>query len=455
MSGDFTPTTFITESADSAQLGPFGRLKTTQTETLWDHKNVHSRYADLWEERIAGGGTITHLPNESAVALSVGTASGDYAVRQTRRYFAYASGNGHNPFGTFVFPAPETNRVVEAGYYDGPVDPTGADWGNGLILRQDGATISYVIRSDVNENPAGARAVVENVIPQASWNLDTLDGSGDSNNPSGIELNLGTSQISDPDFQWLGVGRVRFIFNIDGQAVVVHEENHANSQTAVYMRTPTLPIRYLIWNKEATTVGATLKEICSSVKSEGKYTLPGIEYSVDTGGINAKRAIADAEVPVLVIRLANTLNGMKNRKIVRFLESNYSAATRGSSFRIAHVHDYASINANWLKVDGSPSLSPGILTDSDSGIEYAFENSAKNGNVAISGGERHFVKPKYVGAGQGGRALGDHSDTTFINNHSFISQNFDSTQSEVFAIFAEGDGGASAVWAAFDFVEFE
>jgi hypothetical protein len=446
----FTPPVFQTKPADTISIGPFGRQKVTTTQTIWDHKNIHSHYSDLWEEMTNGGGSISHLPNESAVALEVGTASGDYAIRSTRRYLAYVSGNGHNPFQTFVFPPAQANLVVEAGYYDGPADPSGATWGNGIFLRQEDSTISLVIRSDVNENPLGSRAVNEQIITQANWNIDKLDGTG----PSGLTLDLTKAQIFEPDFQWLGVGRIRFTLNIDGEAILVHEDLNANNDTAVYMRTPSLPIRYLIRNKGVTASAATLKEICSSVKSEGQYTLPGIERSVDTGGLVTKRAITATEAPILILRLANTINGMKNRKIIRFLESNYSAETRGALFRIAHVHGQTSVDAEWRTSDGAVNGTPGVVTG-DSCIEYAYRDSATTGNPTITGGEIHFVKPKYVASGQGGRALGDSSDVTFINNHSFISQNFDSTKSELFVVYASGDGGASSVWAALDFVEFE
>lgn len=446
-----TPPSIRTTPADSPARDAFGKMRVSNARTLWDHKNIHSSYPDLWQEITNGGGTISHLPNESAVALSVGTASGDYAIRQTNRYFAYASGNSQQFLQTFVFPAAQTNLVVEAGYYDGPADPSGATWGNGIFLRQEDSTINFVVRTDVNENPLGSRTVTEAVIPQSSWNIDKLNGAG----PSNITLDLTKAQIQEPDFQWLGVGRIRFLLNIDGEAIPVHEVNNANNTTAVYMRSPTLPMRYLIRNKGVTSTASTLKEICSSVKSEADYTIPGIEYSVDTGGIGTRRQVADAvESPILLVRLANTINGMKNRKTIRYLASEYAATTNGALVRIVHIHDYTSVDARWRTVDGTINGTPGTVTG-DSGVEFAYENSTGATNPTITGGERHFLKPRYVPVGQAGRAVGGEATATFINNHSYISQNFDATQSEIFAIFAAGDGGNSNIWAAFEYVEFE
>lgn len=455
------PPKIKTQPVDGANLDAFGKQRVSNATTLWDSKNIHSKYSDLWNEVTNGGATIDHLSNESAVGLTVGVASGDYAIRSTRRYFAYASGNSHQFVQTFAFPSAQTNLVVEAGYYDGPMDPAGAAWGNGLFIRQSGSTVSLVIRSDVNENPLGSRAVNETVIDQSTWSIDKLDGTG----PSGITLDLTKTNIIGVDFQWLGVGRVRFNFDINGVFVPIHESNHANILTAVYIRTPTLPMRYAIWNNGVTT-GATLKEICNTVKSEAQYTIPGIEYSVDTGGpsprgagsgIDGRLTVGTTEVPVLMLRLSNNINGMKNRKLIRFLEGNFSSQSHGCLFRLAHVHDVTSFDAYWYPVDGTQAI-PGDdadLTNAESGAIYAYQNAAQTGLPTFTGGEVHFTKPRYVASGQGGRATGETADVTFINNHSYIANEFDATSSEVFIIYAQGEAANTDIYAAMDFIEFE
>jgi hypothetical protein len=72
------------------------------------------------------------------------------------------------------------------------------------------------------------------------------------------------------DFEWLGVGNVRCGFIINGQYIVCHTYQNANfTGNSVYMTTAILPVRYEITNTGATTTTSTLKQICSSVMSEG------------------------------------------------------------------------------------------------------------------------------------------------------------------------------------------
>ena len=75
---------------------------------------------------------------------------------------------------------------------------------------------------------------------QAHFNLDTMDGTG----PSGVPLDLTKSQIFVIDYEWLGVGRVRFGFVFAGAIVYCHDAVFANTVGSVYMSTPNNPLRY-------------------------------------------------------------------------------------------------------------------------------------------------------------------------------------------------------------------
>ena len=102
--------------------------------------------------------------------------------------------------------------------------------------------------------------------------MDTLDGSGDAGNISKLLLNIGATQVMFIDYQWLGAGRVRFGFNIDGKNVVVHEFRHANTNTQAYMRTGTLPLTMEQYNYGTPASPSYTYIISASVKCEGKFT---------------------------------------------------------------------------------------------------------------------------------------------------------------------------------------
>jgi len=166
---------------------------------------------------------------------------------------------------TFFTPqvAGVTSRI---GYFDA----TGANNltpNNGIYFECDG-TLSWNICKN--------GTVTEN-ITQDNWNVDKLDGTG----ASGITLDLEATQIIVIDFEWLGVGRVRVGFVIDGLIYYCHHFNHANDSTfsSVYMSTPNLPLRYSI--ETDGSAGSTLDHICGSVISEGGVEKTGVLRSVE------------------------------------------------------------------------------------------------------------------------------------------------------------------------------
>jgi len=218
----------------------------------------------FWDEQLTGTGTSTLLPLERSIAMQV-SASGDKVIRQTKEYYVYRAGQSQLILTTFVMSDPDPNVVEEIGYFDSE---------NGLFLRRNGANVSFVIRR--NATPS----VVDRVFLQADWNIDRLDGTG----ASGITLDLTKAQILVIDFQWLGVGRVRFGFDLNGDIVYAHQVFNANTTlTQVYMQTGQLPIRYQI---EATGIPAapsTLKQICSAVIREGGENEPSVSHQARTG----------------------------------------------------------------------------------------------------------------------------------------------------------------------------
>jgi hypothetical protein len=186
---------------------------------------------------------------------------------------------------TFVMSAAKTNLRQRVGYY-------GAE--NGYYLELNDSTVSLVERSFVTG------AVVNTPVAQASWNVDPMDGSG----PSGITLDLTKSQILFMDLEWLGVGTVRVGFVVNGNFYVCHKFHHANILATTYITTASLPLRYEITNTGATSGASTLKQICSTVLSEGGYELNGLQQAIGIP-INTPRTLGTAGTfyPVISFRL--------------------------------------------------------------------------------------------------------------------------------------------------------
>lgn len=277
----------VTTQSNSTATDAFGRLRTSAPLTLFDSSH---RYKDngLWTTSSGTGATTSFDANAGLVTLNTTTTSGSEIIRETTKVFSYQPGKSLLVMSTFVMNAAKTNLRQRVGYY-------GAS--NGMFLEQDGTTISFVERSAVTGS------TVDTKVAKASWNIDSMDGSG----PSGYTLDLTKAQILWMDIEWLGLGTVRVGFIINGEFVHCHSFHHANLITSTYITTASLPLRYEITNTGATASSSTMKQICSTVLSEGGYELRGLQQAIGTT-ITAPYTLTTAGTfyPVVSIRLKAT-----------------------------------------------------------------------------------------------------------------------------------------------------
>ena len=265
----------------------FGRLRVSQPLTLFDSSH---RYRDngLWNTLATVGGTAVFSPNEGLVDLNVTGTAGSQVIRETAKVFSYQPGKSLLVFNTFVMAPAQPELRQRVGYF-------GTDNGIYIQLRDD--ILSFVERSIVTG------LVTETIVPQAVWNVDTLDGNG----PSGVTLDITKAQILFMDIEWLGEGTVRVGFVIDGVFILCHRFNHANLITSTYITTASLPLRYEITNTGVTVNPSTLKQVCSTVISEGGYELRGAQQAVGTPITTPRTfAVAGTFYPIVGIRLKAT-----------------------------------------------------------------------------------------------------------------------------------------------------
>lgn len=263
----------LKQGADSGAVDAFGRQRVSQPFTLFDSVLRHSKNAGLWNETISGG-TSVHLPNESSVLMTV-TASGHSVLRRTRKRFPYQPGKGLNVLQSFAGSTPQAGLIQEVGLYDN---------NNGIMLRASGTTVQFVIRSSTTGSPE------ETVVNQNEWNIDAAQW-----------LNFSKTNIFTTDLEWLGVGRVRCGFVLDGEYYYCHEFNHANALDTVYMTTAILPLSYAV--RAVATVSGSMKQICSNVASEGGYEPAGAIYIDGRGASNF--ASISSETMVAAIRMTS------------------------------------------------------------------------------------------------------------------------------------------------------
>jgi hypothetical protein len=275
--------------ANTPNIDAFGRLRTSTPFTLFDSSH---RFDDneLWSTATAVSGSATFDANEGLVNLGVTAASGSEVVRETTKVFSYQPGKSLLVLSTFVMNAAKTGLRQRVGYYGAA---------NGYYLELNNSTVSFYERTSVSGS------LVNNQVAQANWNVDPMDGSG----PSGITLDLTKAQILFMDLEWLGVGTVRIGFVINGNFYVCHKFHHANLITSTYITTASLPLRYEITNTAATASSSRLKQICSTVLSEGGYQLNGLQQAIGLPVTTPKNlAVAGTFYPIVSIRLKTSPN---------------------------------------------------------------------------------------------------------------------------------------------------
>lgn len=337
---------------NSGFLDAFARQRISNPVTLFDSASEYNLSSLLFASKLTAGGTITHVPLESSVNVATAGGATDAAIRQTFQYFRYQPGKGQLIIMTAVPGPGVANTTKRFGYFDAL---------NGLFFQVTSAGFAIGQRTNVSGS------AVDTIVLQAAFNVDRLDGSG----PSKMTLDLTKTNIFVIDFQWLGVGQVRFgVYNPAGEPAYCHQIQNANAIASVYMRTANLPIRYEVFNT-AGSAGGTLKAICSSVISEGGFE-EGRGYPLSaTTGITG--LATTTRRPILTIRPRTTFNSIVNRAMIIPDHIEIIASAQPVLYEL--VYGGTNSGGTWANVDTNNSAS-----------EFSINSTGIAGGVVIDNG---------------------------------------------------------------------
>ena len=279
---------------DGPNLDSFSRLRTSHPTGLFASQCQYDAEPLLYETGNTAAGTAPAYSVNTRMVTLACTGTGTSFI-QSYEYIPYQAGKSQLIFVTGVIGAAVASTVTEVGSFDAA---------NGLFIRQasDG-TISAVRRTSTSGS------VVNNVIAQADWNLDKLDGTG----KSGITFDVTDTFILVIDAQFLAMGRVRFGFDIGGQIIYCHQSLHANVLQVPYMQTLSLPVQMLLTSTGGTKNTTRFK--CASVSSEGGFAEDlGYTFGSPEGTVTAA---SGARTHILSLRPLTTFNTIGNRARVR------------------------------------------------------------------------------------------------------------------------------------------
>jgi hypothetical protein len=353
--------TYLFTGSPVGTTDAFGRQRVSNPLTLFDSSH---RYRDnnLWSTANTGTASATFILNEGLVNLTVNNASGAQIIRETTKVFSYQPGKSLLVLNTFVPATPKVNLRQRVGYF-------GAN--NGIYFEINGTTPYFVERS--------LSTGTQTEVAQANWNGDKLNGTG----PSGITLDTTKAQIIWMDIEWLGLGTVRVGFIINGQFILCHSFHHANLITTTYITTASLPLRYELTNTGNTSSNSTMKQVCSTVISEGGYELRGLQQAISIP-INSPRTLGTAGTfyPVISLRLKTSPNFLDAIVILTALS----------------IMPISTGNFNWqVRASGTTTAGAWVSAGVDSAVEYNITGTSyTDGRILASG----FFNASNQGASQ-------------------------------------------------------
>ena len=332
----------------------FGRQRVSNPFTLFDSSH---RFKDnnLWSTATTGTASAVFNANQGLIDLNVDNTVDSEVVRETTKAFSYQPGKSLLIMNTFVMQPAKTGLRQRVGYYSAS---------NGIYIELANSVLYIVKRSSVSG------VLVDTRIAQSSWNNDTLDGTG----PSGVTLDISKAQILYMDIEWLGVGCVRVGFVINGEFILCHVFYHANEITSTYITTASLPLRYEIKNTAGTSGNSILKQICSTVISEGGYELRGLQQAIGIPITTPKTlTTAGTFYPIVSIRLKTT---------------NLDAIIVMTALSIMGIGN--GINYNWqIRASGTTTGGSWVSAGTDSSVEYNISGTSFSGGRILASGYLH------------------------------------------------------------------
>ena len=316
--------------SDSASLDAFGRLRTAAVQNLVDIKHVYDKNPLQINEVTAGTATSVFDQQYARVRMST-SANNDLVIRQGKTHPIYQPGKSQLFQASFSNFQLETNIIKRVGAF---TTITGSPYNSvfdGYFLESNGVTneISFQIwRSGTTVYTAAT----------TTWNTNEFDP---------INLDWSNTNLMSVDYQWLGVGRMRFGLDLAGILIYFTEHNCANNEPDVYMSSPNQPIRYEI--RQVGVGSGYFDMICSQVCSEG--ALNGLYSTV--GVINSTTADLNSsgtKYPYIGYRLKPTYKSVTSQysslSILNTSNDNYLLTIE--------YNPTLSVTPSWTDIPNSP-----------------------------------------------------------------------------------------------------
>lgn len=285
----------------------FGRLQISDSFTLFK-SNMYTNNGAGFDQLLTGTGQVIYNSGFPHEFLKV-SASGDKVIKQSHFYIPYIPGKAMTIMasGTLVTNINATNVRSRIGIFDDLNDKVKdtVKTGSGFYFEFLDGSVSVGYRTSMSESETPTLSQVDTIIDQSQWNLDKMDGTGDS----GIIVDFAKRNIFVITYQWLGVGSAMFGIAYNNKTIWCHEMNfegglYGTNPTVAHISRGSLPIRYEIEAVSTIAGPETMIKICSTGLSDGGFQVMGTSHSY--GMTVSQTCIKNAQTPLIAIRLGNS-----------------------------------------------------------------------------------------------------------------------------------------------------
>jgi hypothetical protein len=241
----------------------------------------------------SGAGTVTQASGMALISTNGGSAAA--AVLASKARLHYQAGQGCAGVFSAIF---DTGVAGNRQYI-------------GVGNAQDGFFFGYTGTSFgiLHRNATG-----DTWIPQASWNADTLNGSG----PSAIVLTGQFGNIYKVQFQWLGFGAIKFYVEnpTNGEWILAHTIQYGNSTgLQPSLRNPSLQLLAVSQNNAGVTANVRLRTSSMAGLIEGYSNLVqnDVRFAAQRTAANTTIGVEDS---LLSIRNNFTFSSLQNQVMI-------------------------------------------------------------------------------------------------------------------------------------------
>lgn len=409
----------------------FGRLRTSEPFTTFNYypSPMYNDTSDndVWIRDKSTNGDILYDSSNNLIKLTVTAAANEYAIRTTKVPMDYQPGKSRLIMmsGVMIDPVPAAGQQVYTRM--GLINVASPTITDGVWFEVDGSENKLCWCQSIQDG--NGSYTIEKVY-DVSWNVDTFNGTG----PSGKTLTMSSMNkniLIIIDQEWLGVGRLRCGFNIDGVTYYAHTFTHGNLNRA-YTASPKQRLGYeILTGTVAPTSSYTMKQICSTCISEGGFFPLGTRNCILS---NIVSPINTSNILILAIKLKSG-NNYKNGLIKPInLDIVNSAANTIGKYELRLLSSTNNVTIGTQIPDAS------FNNYSNSIVRYY---SPPNNTVIITGG--YILSAGYV-TGK--------SNTPFVTtDYETLLSRFICTQYDTLAVVASNVSGNPDISATIDFIE--